>query len=76
MFAALLPQHPPDWLVIALPPLVLVVEAGWYTLVALVFSAGRPRAAYLRAKRWVDRAAGVVMGLLGSRLALEAIRAR
>ena len=76
VFAALLPRHPPGWLVLALPPLVLVVEAGWYARVALVFSAGRPRAAYLRAKRWVDRAAGAVMGLLGSRLALEAIRAR
>ncbi len=76
VFAALLPRHPPGWLVLALPPLVLMVEAGWYALVAIVFSAGRPRAAYLRAKPWVDRAAGAVMGLLGTRLALEAVRAR
>lgn len=68
VFAALLLQHPPGWLVLALPPLVFVIEAGWYTLVALLFSSGGPRAAYLRGKRWVDRTAGAVMGLLGLRL--------
>lgn len=72
VFAALLPQDPPAWLVSALPPLVLAMETGWYALVAVLFSAGRPRAAYLRAKRWVDRTAGTVMGLLGLRLVLEA----
>jgi len=51
VFAALLPQHPPGWLVLALPPLVFVIEAGWYTLVALLFSSGGLHAAYLRGKR-------------------------
>ena len=68
VFAALLPQHPPSWLILALPPLVLVMEAGWYMLVAVLFSTGHPRAAYLRGKRWVDRTASAVMGLLGLRL--------
>lgn len=68
VFAALLPQHPPGWMVLALPPLVFVMEAGWYVLVAVLFSLGGPRAAYLRGKRWVDRTAGTVMGLLGLRL--------
>lgn len=68
VFAALLPQHPPGWLVLVLPPLVFVMEAGWYMLVAVLFSSGGPRAAYLRGKCWVDRAASAVMGLLGLRL--------
>ena len=68
VFAALLPQHPPSWLVLVLPPLVFVMEAGWYVLVAVLFSSGGPRAAYLRGKRWVDRTASAVMGLLGLRL--------
>ena len=50
-FAALLPQHPPGWLILALPPLVFVMEAGWYVLVVILFSSGGPRTAYLRGKR-------------------------
>jgi len=54
--------------------LILLVEAGWYALVATAFSARRPRAAYLRAKAWVDRAAAVVLGLIGLRLLAGAVR--
>jgi threonine/homoserine/homoserine lactone efflux protein len=56
---------------VALPPLIFVQESAWYALVALAFSASRPRAIYLRAKTWIDRAAGAVIGLLGVRLILE-----
>ncbi len=41
-------------------------------LVALAFSSARPRAVYLRAKTWIDRAAGAVIGALGLRLIWEA----
>jgi len=74
IFAALLPPAPPLWLVGALPPLILLIEAGWYAIVALAFSADRPRAAYLRSKRRVDRLAGSVIGVLGARLILDAAR--
>jgi threonine/homoserine/homoserine lactone efflux protein len=72
IFAALLPPQPPLWMIVALPPLILVVEAGWYAVVALAFSSGGPRGAYLRAKRWIDRLAGSVMAILGARLILDA----
>lgn len=68
IFAALLPQGMPNWLPFVLPPLVFLVEAGWYVLVAVAFSATAPRAAYLRSKRWLDRASGAVMAALGLRL--------
>jgi threonine/homoserine/homoserine lactone efflux protein len=71
IFAALLPPAPPLWLVAALPPLILLIEAGWYAIVAVTFSADRPRAAYLRSKRWIDRLAGSVIGLLGARLIID-----
>ena len=74
VFAALMPQHPPAWLNFVLPPLIFVQESAWYALVALAFSSARPRAAYLRAKTWIDRAAGTLIGLLGLRLILEAGR--
>jgi threonine/homoserine/homoserine lactone efflux protein len=74
IFAALLPAQPPGWMWAALPPLIFVVEAGWYAVVALLFSSARPRAAYLRSKRWVDRLAGSVLGVLGVRLIVDTTR--
>ncbi|MBN9234311.1 MULTISPECIES: LysE family translocator [Phyllobacteriaceae] len=76
IFAAMLPAAPPAWLLLLLPPLVFVVEAGWYAVVALVFSADYPRAAYSRGKLWVDRLAGTAMGLLGLRLIIDGIGLR
>ncbi|WP_447922711.1 LysE family translocator [Achromobacter aegrifaciens] len=72
IFAALLPQHPPMWTYFALPPLVFLVEFGWYAMVALCFSTRGPREVYLRAKTWIDRAAAGVISALGLRLILNA----
>ncbi len=72
VFAAFLPAAP-GWAFSGLLLLaVLVVETLWYALVALVLSAARPRAAYLRGKTWVDRLAGAVMMGLGLKLVLSA----
>jgi threonine/homoserine/homoserine lactone efflux protein len=62
----------PLWTYLVLPPLIFVIETAWYAIVALAFSADRPRAAYLRSKTWLDRLSGTVMGLLGVRLIAEA----
>lgn len=72
IFAALLPPDMPAAAVVALPVLVFLVETGWYTLVALVLSAESSRAAYLRAKTGVDRAASSVIGMLGLKLVIDA----
>ncbi len=45
------------WAIFALPIGVFAVEAGWYTIVALAFSARRPRRLYLAAKT-LDRSPG------------------
>lgn len=74
IFAALLPIYPPLWLDLALLPLVFLIECGWYSVVAVAFSAARPRSAYLRSKGWIDRIAGSVLGLLGAKLVLETAR--
>lgn len=76
VFAAFLPNPIPGWMFWALLPLIFALEAGWYTIVALAFSASRPRAVYLGAKLWIDRFAGAVVGLLGGKLILEAIRSK
>jgi threonine/homoserine/homoserine lactone efflux protein len=74
LFAALLPADAPLWLLLALPPMVFLIETGWYTLVATMFSTTRARAAYAGFKAWIDRGAGVVMGALGMKLIVEAFK--
>jgi threonine/homoserine/homoserine lactone efflux protein len=74
VFAALLPAQVPVWLFGVLPPLVLLMESGWYMIVALAFSSDRPRAAYLGSKRWIDRIAGAIIGALGLRLVFDTVR--
>lgn len=51
---------------------IFIVEMGWYLLVAIALSSAKPREAYLHYKKWIDRSAGCVMGLLGLKLATSA----
>ncbi|NML47444.1 LysE family transporter [Ramlibacter sp. G-1-2-2] len=68
VFAAFLPGHVSAAFAAVLLLAVFCMETGWYALVALVLSAGGPRALYLRAKKWLDRLAGTVLAALGLRL--------
>jgi threonine/homoserine/homoserine lactone efflux protein len=72
IFAALLPPDLPRSASVILPFLVFMVEAGWYSIVALALSSATPRRAYLRCKTGIDRVAGGVLGLLGLKLLLSA----
>ena len=45
IFAALLPANIPNIFFCVLPPLVFLVEAGWYLVVTLVLSSSSPRSA-------------------------------
>ena len=45
--------------------LCLATELFWYALVAVLMSTAPMRARYFAAKFWIDRAAGIAMGLLG-----------
>jgi len=76
IFAALLPKTVPLGLIFALPIGVFAVEAGWYTIVALAFSANHPRRLYLAAKTWIDRLAGTVMAGLGVQLVTSGLAGR
>ena len=75
VFAAFLPQHFSVGFAVALLVVVLLVEAGWYALVALLLSSPAPQQAYLSSKAWVDRAAGLVMFGLGVKLISGAAKA-
>ena len=72
VFVSLLPPEIPLSVTLILPLVIFAIEAGWYAVVALALSAPSPRAAYLRSKTWIDRAAGAVMAALGLRLILGA----
>lgn len=69
VFAAFLPSEQSFQFSASVVALVFFVEAGWYSLVALLLSTEAPRKSYLRYKSWVDRAAGGVMIALGIKLA-------
>jgi threonine/homoserine/homoserine lactone efflux protein len=69
--AALLPAHVPRWMYLAIPPIDFAMEGGWYAFVAVTMSSQGPRAAYLGARKWIDRAAGALLGALGLRLIYE-----
>ena len=71
IFAALLPSHVPGWMYLAIPPIDIVIEGSWYTFVAITMSSAGPRSIYMRARAWIDRAAGCVLGALGLRLIWE-----
>ncbi len=73
IFAALMPQNPPVAVILALPPIIFLIEASWYAVVALAFSAPRSQRAYLSGKLWIDRLAGAVIGALGLRLIGESL---
>lgn len=72
VFAALLPAQFPLAAGLLVLAGVVVMETGWYAVVAVLLSLAAPRAVYLRSKTLVDRTAAGVMGLLGLRLVATA----
>ncbi len=72
VFAAFLPRDFPLSLAMITVVVIFMIEASWYTLVAVALSSAGPRAAYLRYKVWIDRSAGGVMAILGIKLVTSA----
>jgi threonine/homoserine/homoserine lactone efflux protein len=72
VFASLLSREVPDWAIVTLPALVFLIETGWYAVLAIALAMRSPRACYMGAKAWIDRAAGGAMSALGAKLVLEA----
>jgi RhtB (resistance to homoserine/threonine) family protein len=72
IFVAMLPGDVPPWMIAALIVMVTLNEIVWYSLVSLFFGSSPVRRFYLIAKRWIDRATGAFLGLLGLRLLARA----
>jgi threonine/homoserine/homoserine lactone efflux protein len=71
IFLSLLPPNMPGWMDGAVLAIVGANEFTWFALLALLFSGITARGFYLRAKRWLDRAMGGVLAMLGVRLVLS-----
>jgi threonine/homoserine/homoserine lactone efflux protein len=72
VFAALLPADLSVSLVLILALMLFILEAGWYSIVALVLSSNAPRKIYLNLKTVLDRMASFIIGGLGLKLVIEA----
>ncbi|WP_215845025.1 LysE family translocator [Candidatus Pantoea bituminis] len=73
IFTALLPKHIPVAFYYIVPLMSFVIDAGWYSLVALLLSSEKPRQTYLRLKSRIDLISATVMGLLGARLIVTSL---
>ena len=69
IFIGTVPPDTPLWVLAALLGFLFMVEAGWNTVVARIFSLDRTRAAYTGLKPVIDRAFGGLLGLLGLKIA-------
>lgn len=72
IFAAALPGTMPRGFAAECVGLIFLIEAGWYSVVALVFSADGPRQRYLASKAVFVRLAASSMGILGLKILSEA----
>ncbi len=71
LFAATLPSRPDAALGIAAVLLMFVLALVWYVVMARLLTIGRVAGAFARARRWIDRAAGVAFMGFGTRLVLD-----
>lgn len=70
---AVLPPQMPLWVELVILAMIFVNEFVWYGIVAVVFGSAPARAAYGRAKLWIDRAMAVLLLVLGVRLVLAVL---
>jgi threonine/homoserine/homoserine lactone efflux protein len=70
IFAAFMPERMSPLFALSAGLVVFMVDAGWYTIVALALSSDGPRTAYLRHQGPIDRAVGALIVILAARLSL------
>jgi len=71
LFVTVLPVGAPGWVHVTTVLVVAVVAGTWFTLLALIFSAGPVRSVYTRVRRGADAVMGAVLMGLGAKLAIE-----
>ncbi len=69
IFAAFLPAVIPEYSYVLLATISFLLAAVWYSIVALLLSAEKPKRVYSSLKHIIDRVAGGIMVALGLKLA-------
>lgn len=69
LFVTVLPVGAPTWVYVSVVALVGLITAGWLSVLAACFSAGRVRSVYARVSRVVNAVMGAALVGLGIRLA-------
>ncbi len=69
VFVGLVPAETPMIWKAAIILVVFLNETLWYLAVARIFSMSHARAAYVRAKAWIDRSFGTLIALFGLKIA-------
>ncbi len=72
VFFALLPAQSPPWVMATAVAIVFINETCWYATVSFLFSARRPREAYMRLKAPFDRVMAGTLALIGIKLIADA----
>jgi len=65
LLAIFLPKHLPMWMQVGITGLLVSFAAGWFIIVACIFSIGPITKAYYRAQCWIDRCTGGIFITLG-----------
>lgn len=72
VFAAFIPEKSTLNFNAIVLSLIFLIEMSWHTIVAITLSTERLQAAYLKYKKWIDRSAESVIGILSLDLAISA----
>lgn len=71
IFSAALSKNIQPAMYIILPLMAFVIDVLWYAIVACLLSSDRPRLAYIKYRKFIDKLSGGVMAFLGLRLLLK-----
>jgi len=73
IFAALLPKEIPPFGTLFVCLIAFIIDVSWYSCVVGLLSTQKAQKIYLRTKKYIDRIAGSVLGILGLKLALDRV---
>ena len=65
LLTVFLPTHLPMWMQVGITGLLVSFAAGWFIIVACIFSIGPITNVYRRAQCWIDRCTGGIFIILG-----------
>ncbi|ANI31860.1 threonine transporter [Yersinia entomophaga] len=71
IFSAALTTNIQPAMYIILPLMAFIIDVLWYALVSCLLSTDRPRQAYIRYRKFIDKLSGGFMAFLGVRLLLK-----